>query len=100
MEKVIERFMKGLFVLIAGFAAVSGVTGQTAPTQDKQDQASAKELTERVCSACHEISVATSERHSPEQWKAIVEDMVRRGAEASDAERKVILEYLMKNFGK
>ena len=59
-----------------------------------------KDLTERVCSACHEMTVVTAERHSEQQWKALVDDMVRRGAEASDSEKKVILAWLLKNFGK
>ncbi len=91
---------KSAVVIIAGLAVIAGVAGQTAPPGEKQDETVAKGLTERVCSACHEITVVTSERHSPEQWKAIIEDMVRRGAEASETERKTILEYLIKNFGK
>jgi hypothetical protein len=44
--------------------------------------------------------VITGERHTEQQWKALVDDMVRRGAEASDSEKKLILAYLIKNFGK
>ena len=59
-----------------------------------------KDLTERACTTCHEIDLVTAERHSEQQWKALVDDMVRRGAEASDSEKQVILAYLVKNFGK
>jgi tellurite resistance protein len=62
--------------------------------------AQSKELTERVCSACHDISVVTSEKHTEAQWKATVADMVRRGAEASESEQQTILAYLVKNLGK
>ena len=59
-----------------------------------------KDLTESACSTCHEINLVTAERRSEQQWKAVVADMVRRGAEASDSEKQVILAYLVKNFGK
>ena len=62
--------------------------------------AQSKELTERVCSACHDISVVTSEKHTAAQWKSTVADMVRRGAEASETEQQAILAYLVKNLGK
>ena len=59
-----------------------------------------KDLTERACSTCHEINLVTAERRSEQQWKAVVDDMVRRGAEASESEKQAILAYLVKNFGK
>ena len=59
-----------------------------------------KDLTQKACSACHELTVVTAEKHSAQQWKALVDDMVRRGAEASEAEKKLILDYLLRNFGK
>ena len=76
-------------------AAVSIVFSQV-----KLPEGEGKELIERVCSACHDITLTTAERHTEQQWKALVDDMMRRGAEASDSEKQVILVYLVKNFGK
>ena len=59
-----------------------------------------KEVTVRVCSACHDMTLTIGERHTEQQWKGVVDDMMRRGAEASDSEKKAILAYLVKNFGK
>jgi len=59
-----------------------------------------KEVTVRVCSACHDMTLTIGERHTEQQWRAVVDDMMRRGAEASDSEKKLILAYLVKNFGK
>jgi len=59
-----------------------------------------KEVTVRVCSACHDMTLTIGERHTEQQWKGVVDDMIRRGAEASDSEKKLILAYLVKNFGK
>jgi hypothetical protein len=33
------------------------------------------------------------------QWNAIVQNMIARGAQASDPEAKAIVEYLAKTFG-
>ena len=81
-------------------AASIAVLQAQAPQTQRLPEGEGKDLTERACSACHEITLVTAERHSEQQWKALVDDMVRRGAEASDSEKKVILAYLVKNFGK
>ena len=84
------------FVRLAlALAAVSIVFSQV-----QLPQGEGKELTERVCSACHDMTLTTAERHTEQQWKALVDDMIRRGGEASDSDKKVIVAYLFKNFGK
>jgi mono/diheme cytochrome c family protein len=85
--------------LTGAVASIALSQAQTAQTQGLPE-GEGKDLTQQVCSTCHEINLVTAERHSEQQWKALVDDMVRRGAEASDADKKVILAYLVKNFGK
>ena len=87
--------MRFVSLLIPGFGALF-LFAQAPPLTDAQS----KELTERVCSACHDISVVTSEKHTAAQWKSTVADMVRRGAEASESEQQAILAYLVKTLGK
>ena len=70
------------------------------PKTDGLPEGEGKEIIERSCTGCHDIALVTAERHSEQQWKDLVDDMVRRGAEATDSEKKVILAYLVKNFGK
>jgi glucose dehydrogenase len=58
-----------------------------------------KALVERTCGAtCHSIEVVTSRRMDQKGWEAVVESMVARGAQASDAEVKSIVEYLSKTL--
>jgi glucose dehydrogenase len=60
-----------------------------------------KALVEKTCgSGCHSIEVVTSQRMNQADWNAIVQSMVSRGAQASDAEVKVIVEYLAKTLGR
>jgi quinoprotein glucose dehydrogenase len=61
----------------------------------------AKALVEKTCGAgCHSVDVVTSQRMNEKEWNAIVQNMVARGATASDAEVKVIVEYLGKTLGR
>jgi quinoprotein glucose dehydrogenase len=60
----------------------------------------AQALVEKTCgTGCHSIEVVTSQRMSGTEWNAVVETMVARGAQASDAEVKLIVEYLAKTLG-
>src|SRR5260370_38085558 len=76
-------------------ASVAAAQTQSAPHDD-----SAKALLERTCTKCHKLTSTLSQRNSKERWAAIVDDMIARGAEASDAEIDTLVNYLAKNFGR
>ncbi|MBV9442821.1 MAG: PQQ-binding-like beta-propeller repeat protein [Acidobacteriaceae bacterium] len=60
----------------------------------------AKELVRKTCgTSCHSLDVLKSQRTDQKGWNAIVQNMVAHGAQASDAEIKVIVHYLATNFG-
>jgi hypothetical protein len=54
----------------------------------------------KVCSQCHALDPIATLRYSKDEWKDLVDDMKGKGAEATDEESNVIVEYLFKNFGK
>jgi cytochrome c5 len=58
-----------------------------------------KALMERTCAGCHSIDVVTSQRMSAKEWNSVVQTMVGRGAQATDAEVKSIVDYLAKTYG-
>ncbi len=59
----------------------------------------AKALVEKTCgTSCHSVEVVTSQRMNEKDWNAIVQNMVARGAPASDDEVKVIVDYLAKTL--
>ncbi len=61
----------------------------------------AKALVEKTCgTGCHSVEVVTSQRMNATEWNAVVQNMVARGAPASDAEVKVIVDYLSKTLGR
>jgi quinoprotein glucose dehydrogenase len=55
--------------------------------------------TTRVCSKCHSLDQAVSERQGQAGWKETIAKMVNLGAEGSDREFTAILNYLVKNYG-
>jgi quinoprotein glucose dehydrogenase len=61
----------------------------------------AKALIEKTCgTGCHSVEVVTSQRMSASEWNSMVHGMVARGAQASDAEVIVIVDYLTKTLGR
>jgi hypothetical protein len=98
MENVVMLKVSCLRLLVA---TTAGSLFLLIPAQTQELPAGdGKDLTEKACSTCHEINLVTAEKRSEAQWKAVVDDMVRRGADVSDAEKKTILAYLVRNFGK
>ena len=55
---------------------------------------------EKVCGNCHGVEVAVSRRETKDGWNAIIDDMIQRGAEASDDEFGQVSDYLAANFSK
>jgi putative heme-binding domain-containing protein len=55
---------------------------------------------QRICSSCHSMDRATSQRMTRAEWAAVVTDMVARGAQGSSAELDNVVSYLSLNFGK
>jgi competence protein ComEA len=58
-----------------------------------------KDVVENVCGACHGVDLIAGRRATKEGWGYIVDDMVSRGASATNEQIKTINDYLAKNFG-
>jgi putative heme-binding domain-containing protein len=54
---------------------------------------------QRICSGCHGVNMATSQRMTRAQWTAVVNDMVSRGAQGTHADLDNVVTYLAANFG-
>ena len=82
-----------LAALLIPFLALSLVQAQDLP------EGKGKKLVEDTCGGCHGVDAVMSQKASHEGWESIVGDMVSRGASASDADLKTIIDYLAANFG-
>ena len=67
---------------------------------DKLPEAPGKATYVRVCGTCHGPDVVTGMGHDRAGWKDIVDEMVDKGATATQAEVLQVLEYLTKSFPK
>jgi hypothetical protein len=58
-----------------------------------------KDVTEKVCTACHDLGVLTSMTGTSDIWQSVVDDMKSRGADGSEADFKTIVDFLAKYYG-
>jgi outer membrane protein assembly factor BamB len=61
---------------------------------------SSKATFERLCGTCHEPERSTSSRRTREQWVQVINSMVARGAEGTDAELMEVVEFLTREHGR
>lgn len=57
-----------------------------------------QEIVQQNCAGCHVLKVVTSKRASKQQWAALVDQMISRGAEIPDEDIETVVDYLAKNF--
>jgi competence ComEA-like helix-hairpin-helix protein len=92
--------------LAAGALAVA-VALRAAPVsvtaQEKQGaglpQSPQTALFVRVCSDCHDVERTVSRRRTRAEWADTLSQMIEDGADATEEEMAVILDFLVSNFG-
>jgi mono/diheme cytochrome c family protein len=103
-RKARRTFMLGIVVLVAMLATLALVAcggGSTEPTQEPAAPAAdGAQLLEQRCSACHSADQPKAQRMTAAEWEQTVSSMITRGAQLTDAEKAVLVEYLAKNYGK
>lgn len=72
---------------------------QQYPPIDNLPDAKGKETVDKVCAACHPSTDVSRFRKSKDEWQAVIDDMLTKGAEATDAELDTIVDYLSRCFG-
>jgi competence protein ComEA len=105
--------MKALFIISAAVLAASigssassqaPMAGRTLTPEEIAEYAKTmpegpdRELTVRVCAACHEPQRAASVRLTREGWQEVVAKMVGLGAKGTDEELAKVTDYLAENF--
>jgi DNA uptake protein ComE-like DNA-binding protein len=103
--------MKSLLILPAAALAASIASSSQAPMAGRtltpaeiteyaktMPEGTNRELTVRVCAACHEPQRAASVRLTREGWQDVVAKMVGLGAKATDEELAKVIDYLAENY--
>jgi competence ComEA-like helix-hairpin-helix protein len=71
--------------------------------QEKQSalpDGAGKDVVQKLCSSCHEVEAVIGSRRTRIGWERNVDDMISRGAEGSDEDMSLVVEYLTRYFGK
>src|SRR5579863_3211998 len=77
---------------LVSFLAVMTVAGQS---KDR-----GRELVEDVCTYCHNLDRLRGKELSREEWRGLIKGMISEGAPVTDEEYSMILDYLVKNYGR
>jgi cytochrome c5 len=88
----------GRFVLSVSAAAmvmlcVVVASGQNPPAKDGEA------IMNSACGSCHDTTSIQVSARSEQEWNATIEQMIARGASLSDADRPVLVAYLVKAHG-
>ena len=67
--------------------------------QDPLPPGEGKELVERICAPCHGVYPLTQRNRTKAAWQSTVDSMESRGAKGTDAEFKIVVDYLAAHFG-
>ncbi|MBW2066855.1 MAG: hypothetical protein JRJ03_18250 [Deltaproteobacteria bacterium] len=71
------------------------------PPQSRAEGKKGQNLFEKKCGICHSIKRPKSKRKTREQWEATVMRMKDRNrAPISAEEARIIIDYLVENYGK
>ena len=83
-------------------AAAAGAPQDPPAAAAAQPAADAKGLAtfNRVCSLCHDGARILSNRRSKSQWTEVIEKMMERGAQVSDADFEEVMDYLLRYYGR
>jgi hypothetical protein len=80
-------------------AAAKGDKPADAQTEIPLPEGKGKDVTKRVCSSCHATNVFAQRRYTSEKWSSVIDNMVSKGLDASDADLATINDYLATNLG-
>jgi competence protein ComEA len=75
--------------------AISAVVAGAAQSRDR-----GRELVEDVCTYCHNLDRLRGKELSRDEWRGLTKGMISEGAPVTDEEYSMILDYLVKNYGR
>lgn len=102
-QRANPRALQVGLAVFAGFLGVATATvlsAQNAPAGagSRLPVGPGRDLFVSSCSQCHAVDMAVAKRHSPDEWREVMNKMVGKGAQISDADFEVIHGYLAQNF--
>ena len=84
-----------LLILVVGVLAACAQAATTQPAAPADEKSEAEILIDERCSGCHSASKVYSENLSQEEWSTVFDDMIQKGADVSDAEKTLMIDWLV-----
>ena len=72
----------------------------TMNAQEQLPEGDGKKQVEKICNDCHGPETYTGKKRTKEQWDKVIQSMIDKGADGTDAEFDKVVAYLTKYFGK
>ena len=85
--------------LVASILGMAWISVAQEQDEVKLPEGAGKKQVETICSNCHDLEGFIHSRNSRRQWESIVDEMISRGAEGTDEDFDLIIEYLSKYLG-
>jgi cytochrome c5 len=74
--------------------------GQAAPQQSRFPEGPGRAILERACGSCHDAgAITTNHFATPGEYRDIIDAMIGSGAQVSDTEKPILVDYLFTNYG-
>src|SRR5579864_2002381 len=87
--------------LLATIASLSGSVAQT-PSSDAAaanlPAGAGRDVFVQACSGCHSLGLVTGKKRAPDEWGAVIEEMIGQGAQIDATQAASIHDYLAANF--
>ena len=90
---------KTIFMLMVSLFTGATITAASQTNQVPLPESEGKAALEAYCVKCHALTKVLQNRQTMIGWQQTVENMIGRGAELSDDDAAVIVDYLAKHFG-
>ena len=101
MKKILLLGFVALILLLAACSSAEPTTEPAKPTDAQAAPAlDGKTLVAERCVGCHNINRVTSASHTADEWKEIVERMIVKGADLTEQEQQIVLDYLVATYPK
>ena len=91
----------GVALLALAVACGGGAEEPSAPppAEESAGDLGGEELIEARCRRCHGVETVTGAAKSQAQWESTVDRMIAKGAELTDAEAEILVDYLAETYG-
>ena len=84
--------------LVKNFGPSKPAGQQAAAPAGGNSDAAGKKILEDVCTACHDLDLVSDQHLSKAEWQQVVTSMVAKGANLTDKDTPVLVDYLATKY--